>query len=118
MIKHHKTKDYLIEQYDENIASILTKKPYDKEFDDNQFKCQILAVLKPILANSEVLAKDCIVLVDSTNNVTKKEYSHYDTKVEIYLKFKNKIPFKEKVAYLEENVINFIISTIKKDCQE
>ena len=116
MIKHHKTQEYQIEQYDENIASILIRKPYSKEFDDNQFKCQILAVLKPILANSEVLAKDYIVLVDSTTNVFKKEYSHYDTKVEIYLKFKKKIPFKEKVQYLEENVINFIISIIKEDC--
>lgn len=115
MIKHYKTKAYTIEQYDENIASILMRKPYDKEFDVNQFKRQILALLMPILRDSEELSTDCIVLVDSTANVINKDYTHNDTRVEIYLKFLKQLPFKEKVKYIENNLINFILNITKKD---
>ena len=116
-VKHYKTAEYTIEQYNEETAVILLTKPFDKEFDANAFKCQISAVLKPILANSDDIDTNHLIFIESTKNILEdREYKHNKTRIEIYLKFLKKLKFKEKVHIIENLIIPDLLN-VKNDRQ-
>lgn len=111
-VKHYKTDGYLIEQYNENTAVILLEKPFDKEFNTNTFKRQISAVLRPILANSEHLYTKHLIFIDKPEYNPYQKRKQNNIKIEIHFIFKQKLKFKDKVKYLEENVIKNILKLV------
>lgn len=110
---YHKFKGekYIIEQFSPKTANICLTTPYYEGFVKEELQKEIKGVLKPIIDKFDILDKDYIIFIDATENIN-KEAKHNDTKIEIWLKFKKDMKFKEKIKFITENVISFLQNII------
>jgi hypothetical protein len=107
--KHYKGDNYLIEQYTENVACISLYKPFVEDFSADMFKREFKALLKPILAEYDMIDNNYLLYVDySTEFMRNKSYKHNDIKIQIHLKFLHNIKFKEKLSIINKFIQKII----------